>query len=262
MAFSKCPLGSYVKTGRLTIRVTPGGRLVCVSGVLQPFRLVNSSELSRRAVPVTESLRTPAMDSKASPPVFCNASSAHQPVPAQLSKAPALKDALKLGARVAVGVGVDVGEGVDVGVEEGVEVGEDVGVGEGEGVDVIVGVAVGVDEAGVDVGVKGGVGVWVGVNAGALVLVGVKVRVGIGVRVRVRVGVGVSEAVGVLVGVGVGGTLNTGTTLGSPVRVAFCPEIQQVSPARSGLRITQKFPSGLRPTTSAVSPICTTPTWS
>jgi hypothetical protein len=62
--------------------------------------------------------------------------------------------------------------------------------------------------------------------------------------------------------VGVGGTPNTGTTLVSPVRVAFCPEIQQVSPVRSGLRITQKFPSGLRPTTSATSPVRNTPTLS
>jgi hypothetical protein len=37
----------------------------------------------------------------------------------------------------------------------------------------------------------------------------------------------------------VGGMANTGTMPVSPVRVAFSPEIQQVSPVRSGLRITQ-----------------------
>jgi hypothetical protein len=66
----------------------------------------------------------------------------------------------------------------------------------------------------------------------------------------------------VFVAVGVGGMPNIGTTLVIPVMVAFCPEIQQVSPVISGLRITQKFPSGLRPTTSATSPACNTPTLS
>jgi hypothetical protein len=66
----------------------------------------------------------------------------------------------------------------------------------------------------------------------------------------------------VFVGVGVGGMANTGTIPGNPARVAFSPEIQQVSPARSGFRITQKFPSPLRPTTSATSPVCNTPTLS
>jgi hypothetical protein len=37
----------------------------------------------------------------------------------------------------------------------------------------------------------------------------------------------------------VDGMANTGTMPVSPVRVAFCPEIQQVSPVPSGLRITQ-----------------------
>jgi hypothetical protein len=39
--------------------------------------------------------------------------------------------------------------------------------------------------------------------------------------------------------VGVGGRATTGRMAGMPVKVAFSPEIQQVSPTRSGLRITQ-----------------------
>jgi hypothetical protein len=37
----------------------------------------------------------------------------------------------------------------------------------------------------------------------------------------------------------VGGTPKTGTMLGSPVRVASCPETQQVRPVPSGSGITQ-----------------------
>lgn len=260
-----------MKAGRLTIRVVPGGRSGCVFDVLQPSRLVKSSELRERVVPVTVSLRSTNIDSKASPPVFWNSRSTHQPVPVQLSIL--LKEAVKAGGSEDVGEGVDVGVGEDVdvdvgvgvGVKEGVGVGEDVGVGEnvavavGEvvgvedvsvGVGVMVGEAVGIEDVFVDVGVNGRVGVRVGAR------VGVEVRTG----VRVRVGVDVKKGALVRVGVGVGGGVNTGTLLAIPVRVAFCPLIQQLLSVPSGSRITQKFPSALRPTTSATSPTRNTPT--
>lgn len=63
-------MGSYAKAGRLTIRVVAGGRLVCVSVVLQPSRLIKFSEVRGRTVPVDESLKSTNMDSKSSPPEF------------------------------------------------------------------------------------------------------------------------------------------------------------------------------------------------
>lgn len=221
VALSGCPLGSYVKTGKLTIRVSPGGRLGCVSVVLQPSRLIKSSEVSGRTVPVAPSLRSTNIDSKASPPVFCNARSVHQPVPVQLSSL--LKDAVKPGdsVAVAVGVGVDVAEGVEVGV--GVDEGVDVGVSE----DVAVGESVGVDVTEV-VGVE--VSVVVGVTEGVTVTVGEAVcpeDVGVDVGGSEDVGVIVGEAVGieevgVNEGVAVGvedGSVNVGVKVGVIVRV-------------------------------------------
>jgi hypothetical protein len=135
------------------------------------------------------------------------------------------------GVAVPVGVGesgvrpVAVAEAVGVGVEEAVGEGP---VGEGP-----VGVAVNVEEA---AGGRGGVDVRVDVRAGA------------GTEVRVRVAVA-RTGIRVRVGVGVGGGVRTGRRLVNPVIVAFSSDIQQTSPGRSGLRIAQKFPFALRPTT-------------
>src|SRR5688572_22582457 len=80
-----CPVGSYAKTGKLTICVLLGGRLACVFDTLHPSRLVKASERSCKTVPLTVSIKTTIMDSKDVPPVLFSWTSTHQPVPVQLS---------------------------------------------------------------------------------------------------------------------------------------------------------------------------------
>jgi len=149
MARRLFPAGSYMKADELTICVVAGGRLAPVSGPVQPFIFIKSSEARVRTVLLVVSLTAREMDSKVIPPVLVNSISTHQPVPVQFSMP--LKEAEKLGVGVdvAVAVGVKVGVVVDVCVAVGVRDGVEVRVAVGKGLGVRVGVGVG---GGVNIG--------------------------------------------------------------------------------------------------------------